>query len=389
MRKPSTLLLLTFLFGSLSTGCAQMQSSWPIKNEDKQLAEARTALSEAKTAREQNSDVSTEHKFDIAQKIFEDKTLAAAQRYRDAGQWFQAQTVIDQSLQQAPTSGRLLNAKAEIEQERGRKLNINDCRLGAARARYLADKSDLLKQRAPLEAKDYLQDWLSRRERNELDQLGEQLRECAEQALKAERLELAEETVNAAGRARGDDFIASQRAELEKRQKPPPQAAPAPAPPPPQAAKRPAPVREAPAENPQKKIRQLRVALQSAMTRGNLKQAKTALSELRRLEGDTPQLKDLGQSIDEAIAAYIAELNERASIHYRDRQIEQARDLWQEILELDPNNAQARTNLERAERVLKKLEELQGTTPETVPDSKPQTIPPSKLPTENKAGPAS
>ena len=352
-------LLSTVVLVILLAGCAYIPGFKKVSEEERLLAEAGSVLADAKTARDRTPDANTERKLTIAQKAFEDKALVAAEQQRKAGQWFQAQAVLDQSLQQLPASKRLLQAKQEIEAERRERLVLSDCRLGAARARYLADKADLLKTRAPLEAKDYLQDWLSRRERSELDQLGEQLRECAGQALASRQLELAEETIVAAGRARGEEFIAIQRTQLESLRKPPPNQAP----------KRVIKEVREPSVTPQQLIRQQRVALQSAMTRGNLKQAKTALDELRKLEGDTPQLKDLGQSIDEAIAAYIAEVNERASVHYRDRQIEQARDLWQEILNLDPNNAQARVNLDRAERVLKKLEELQGTSPEVPPET--------------------
>jgi uncharacterized protein YmfQ (DUF2313 family) len=117
----------------------------------------------------------------------------------------------------------------------------------------------------------------------------------------------------------------------------------------------------------QQRIRKLRIALQSAMTRGDLREAKQRIAELRQLEGDSPQLLELDKAVSGAIAAYINETHERANALYREQQIEAARDLWQKILELDPEDLQARANLERAERVLKKLEELQGGTPETAP----------------------
>jgi len=116
------------------------------------------------------------------------------------------------------------------------------------------------------------------------------------------------------------------------------------------------------------------------MTRGDLRQAKANLEELRKLEGDTPQLQELDESINAAIAAYIAETHEQANELYRGRQIVQARALWQKILEIDPQDTQARANLERADRVLKKLDELQGNTQEVQPDAPtptpPQTITP-------------
>lgn len=351
-----TLLYLVVLTGSLLSGCGGLPQ-FGLSTEERSLRDALQEYTSAMTAGQRNADPAAQEKLAQARKAYEDTTLAAATQRRDQGELFQARQVLDTALEQVPDSQPLLAAREAIEAQRSTLLRINDCRLGAARANYLVDKSALLQLRAPLDMKDYLQDWKARRESEELDQLAVQLRDCATQALADRQLDLAEATLTAATRIHGEDPLADELRQLAQLNDPtPPVEEPVVQKPPP---KRPIEV------TPQQKIRQARVNLQSAMTRGDLRQAKALLVELRRLEGETPQLVELDQSVSEAIAAYIADAHEQANVLYRGRQIVQARDLWQKILELDPEDIQARANLERAERVLKKLDELQGITSET------------------------
>ncbi|MBI5042112.1 MAG: hypothetical protein HZB57_13205 [Gammaproteobacteria bacterium] len=366
MNPSRTLLPILVLIAGLLPGCALLQK--PVPPEDTRLRTALEEYTSAKSTGTHDADSTAREQLARARLSYIDAALDAAARHQRAGEWFQAQQLLDEALKQVPDSQQLSEARARIETEIAARQRTNDCQLGAARARYLSDKAELLEQRSPLESKDYLQDWKTKREREELDQLAGQLRDCAGAALDDKQLDVAEETLTAAERINGTEFVADERQRLEQLRKPAPVIKPTVEP----APKRPA------VDTPQQRIRKARIALQSAITRGDLRQAKTRIVELRQLEGDSPQLLELDKSVSDAIAAYIAETHERANVLYREQQIEQARDLWQKILELDPEDIQARANIERAERVLKKLEELQGITPETAPaPTEPTTTAPA------------
>lgn len=358
---------------SLLAGCGLLPPQ--LRTEDARLQEALEEYTSAKEASERGKpDDTAQQQLTEKRTAFETVALESAAQRRTEGALYESRKILDTALEQVPESTALLEAREEVEDERSARLRINDCRLGAARARFLTDKADLMQTRAPLESKDFLQDWKSRREQEELAQLAVQLRDCGSSALFEERLDLAEETLAMAARINGPEFVAEEQAQLQQLKNPPPVAQPAP--PKPKVKKRKS------EETAQQKLRRTRLSLQSAITRGDLRQAKTDIAELRKLEGDTPQLLALDRSINEAITAYITDAHERANTLYRDRQIEQARDIWQRILELDPNDIQARANLERAERVLKKLEELQGITPEAEPaPTAPATTAPATTPT--------
>lgn len=369
----STWLIALFSGCCLLAGCGLLP---PQKRpEDARLKEALEQYTSAKAASERaKPDTGAEQQLTEKRSAFETVALETADQRRREGALYESGQILGAALEQLPDSSALIAARDEIEEERSTRLRINDCRVGAARARYLADKADLLQTRAPLEAKDFLQDWQSRREREELTQLATQLRDCGSYALSEDNLELADETLVMAARINGAEFVAEEQRQLEQLKNPPPVAQPAP----PKVKKK-----RTAAELAQQKLRRTRLALQSAITRGDLRQAQTQIAELRKIEGDSEQLLQLEKSINNAINAYITNAHERANALYRDQQIEQARDIWQRILELDPNDIQARANLERAERVLKKLEELQGImpeaepTPEVVPEAAPTTTAPA------------
>lgn len=361
--------LIALIAGScLLAGCGLLPPK--PRPEDARLQEALEQYTSAKAASERaKTDSGAEQQLTEKRSAFETAALETADQRRREGALYESRQILLTALEQLPDSSTLIAARDEIEEERSARLRVNDCRVGATRASYLADKADLLKARAPLDAKDFLQDWQSRRETEELSQLAVQLRDCGSYALAEENLELAEETLTMAARINGAEFVADEQRQLEQLKNPPPAAKPA----------LPKVKKKRTAEElAQQKLRRTRLALQSAITRGDLRQAKTQIAELRKLEGDSSQLLELETSINEAISAYIANAHERANTLYRDQQIEQARNIWQRILELDPNDIQARANLERAERVLKKLEELQGIAPEAEPTpTPPATMPPA------------
>lgn len=352
---------------------------------DARMQEALQEYSDAKEALERGTaDRGAQRQMSSARQTLVVTALQTAERHQREGALYQARSALDAALEQVPDSRALSAAREEVEAERGTRLRINDCRIASARARYLADKSDLAQARAPLQEKDFLQDWQSRRETEELSSLAAQLRDCGNFALNEQRIDLADETLSVAARIGGADLVAEEQAQLQQLKNPPKVVQPQPKP----------KVKRSAEQIAQQKLRRTRLALQSAITRGDLRQARSDVAELRKLEGDSEQLLALDRSIGTAITAYITDAHERANTLYRDRRIEQARDIWQRILELDPNDMQARTNLERAERVLKKLDELQGIAPAAESTgaapaaSQPPTAPAPTPPLPASAAPA-
>lgn len=150
-----TLLMLGLMTGSLLSGCGVLPQ--PGSPEERSLREALQEYTSAKTKSQRNGgDPVVQEQLAQARKSYEDKALDAAIQRRDQGDLFQARQMLDMSLEQMPDSQRLLEARQAIEDRRTALLRINDCRLGASRARYLTDKAALMQLRSPLDMKDYL-----------------------------------------------------------------------------------------------------------------------------------------------------------------------------------------------------------------------------------------
>ncbi len=97
-----------------------------------------------------------------------------------------------------------------------------------------------------------------------------------------------------------------------------------------------------------------------ALARDDLQAARRALNNLLTINaGDTDALA-LRDAVNSAVAARSEELLRQGNQFYRSGNIEQAKRTWEQGLLIDPENTQLLTNVQRAERVLQNLQELQS-----------------------------
>jgi len=105
--------------------------------------------------------------------------------------------------------------------------------------------------------------------------------------------------------------------------------------------------------------KQLESRLRDEIAREDLQQGYATLASLQKVS-ETPELcgeyrNQLDRIRERLIAAYLDD----AAAHYRGGRITRARETWLKVLELDPDNQTARDKIARADRVLKKLHDLQ------------------------------
>lgn len=99
-------------------------------------------------------------------------------------------------------------------------------------------------------------------------------------------------------------------------------------------------------------------AVQHAIEQDALLEAVEPLDRLRKLAPNDPQVVALEQTLAARRAAESAQWTQRGVVQYQDGQIAEAKASWERALALDPGNKVAEENLERAERVLDKLDKL-------------------------------
>ena len=278
-------------------------------------------------------------------------SLTLAQHRRQEGEWYAAERTLQQALDYLPEQPRLEQAlNKTTEQRQTRMQQVRDQAL-ADEAAYLLARQDQLREQTRLQSPDYLDAWQRSRVDRQLEALADPLRNCARRNLERDALEQAKRCLELATRIRDPAFVQATRQALQARLAPPQQTQTEPAP----AAETTNTSRNA--ERRQQES-ELRARLTQAMNAGDLSQARSITRKLIALKGQTPRLRDLQRSLDTAIQVQIDSLHKLANEHYRSQRYQEAKAAWEEVLKLNPDDPQARTLLERAERVIQKLESL-------------------------------
>lgn len=96
-----------------------------------------------------------------------------------------------------------------------------------------------------------------------------------------------------------------------------------------------------------------------ALARDDLPGARRALDELLAIDPTNEDALALRDTVVAATTARSEELLRQGNQLYRSGNIEQAKRTWEEGLKIDPDHVQLRANVQRAERVLQNLQELQ------------------------------
>ncbi len=91
--------------------------------------------------------------------------------------------------------------------------------------------------------------------------------------------------------------------------------------------------------------------------------AKTNLDKLNQLMPNNEKLQPLNKEFNEKLPAHIEALLDRGRQLYINGKIAKARDIWYKAEKLDPDNKQVKKNIERANRVLGRLDELKKKNP--------------------------
>jgi tetratricopeptide (TPR) repeat protein len=285
---------------------------------------------------------------------FEEANLSRVIEMEKKGDWIEALTTLNAALEKLPSSEVLLEKRAYTIAHRDPALQRSLEKELLIQAAYLRDSLKVLDERQRIRRPTFSDTIHRARLRHEQGQLTDSLLICAKNAIKRGDYTQADRCLQAA-KVQGDPKqLAALSQELAAaRPKTKTRAKPKPAPDPEQEALR--KQQEAIQEAIQRERRKLHAALDS----GDLVTASNIILKLTQLEGETPELTTLNGSIEAAIAARVTELLESASTYYGNGDIAEARLQWLEILRLDPGNEQAEANIERADRVLNKLEELQ------------------------------
>ncbi|MCA1765755.1 MAG: hypothetical protein LC633_05845 [Desulfobulbaceae bacterium] len=269
---------------------------------------------------------------------------------------FAAIVMVEQALGKIPENEELLRFRAELHQERDRRLAANERKMLADEAEYLYSRIQGYARMAELEK-------LSSGTRRRIHKMEETLVKlhpaliaCGRQALELEDYEVAGRCLAAAGKIDDSDQAVMQ---LKERL----------------ATTEAAGMGEGggaetglvyiaqsskvkSAEAREVSFRTLEEQLKLAIGNGELVEAEKIQAELEKFSGRDEVLAEYRRQLDQARERRIAEQMESGSELYRAGRIKEARAVWRQILILDPDNRLAGEKIARADKVLASIRDL-------------------------------
>jgi len=278
--------------------------------------------------------------------------LALARKRESEDDLLSAVQTLTEGLEQVPHDDNMRSLRAKIEARREHQLRINQRGRLVARADYLFDQQQLYKQQGNLKAPGFMQ-------RREMAHVEDESLDVARQLLEHARyaresgdnaaaktclvlsLELDESIeahdmlvdilkVEQSNIRTAQQAIENRRAEQERQQA----------------------VRE------KQVTEQLLVATREALESNQLQDARVALAQIPSSTSTDTEVLAAQNSVEEVVGTRVRELLVKGDAEYRAEHILEALKNWTEALSLDPDNQEVRERIERANKVLARLETL-------------------------------
>ena len=255
--------------------------------------------------------------------------------------------ILNTALRKLPDSKILQKNRKKLFSKQVRQIAFLNRQLLLARGNYLIRESRVREELAQIDWDNPAARWNNQRIREELKTTSFELIQCARQSWREGFSEQAQSCINLAGhmhKSKEQAMLAGQingqivKAEQVKKAK---------------AVKR-------QQETIKVSAAELQDLAKRALSQGQLRAALDIIDELLHIDKQNKQVIELKKAVQAKLESRIAALMKRGNNYYKNGSIEDAKRDWEEVLMLDPNNKEARNNVQRALRVLEKLHELQG-----------------------------
>ena len=109
----------------------------------------------------------------------------------------------------------------------------------------------------------------------------------------------------------------------------------------------------------QQRVKKLSKTIEEYLRTGDLIAARNWLAKLRAADRHSKEYEELRKKLTEKLDARIQVILNRGNTLYSNNRYEESILVWKSALELDPNNSKIQANISRAERILKRLNELE------------------------------
>ena len=355
MRNPALLLIALLL--PLFSGCKEISSLNLGQDqpgdlqqllEQNEFARARrlTARYPAIDTTEMQARISTE------EAAYEDIIITRAGELEAEDNLLEAVQLLSNTLQNIPNSKRIREYRNRLDKERLEKLRANEGRQLMARSEYVLNQKKLYQQQHNLQSPSMVQHWQHARNDREAEELAKQLRIQGEHASREDDLQTAMEYLQLSQKLHDTpevrDLLDKLAATKDSRQK---------------SVRKQAGLKKAGKQNSlkqrqAKETRKLVETTRQALLTEDLVMAQATFNQIPSPANKSSEVAVLREDLDRAVTTRVTQLTSRGDSEYRADHVNTAIRTWSEALQLDPENQNLKERLERASRVLARLEQL-------------------------------
>lgn len=285
---------------------------------------------------------------------YEQATLVEAQALDSGGKLYNALEVIDTALVDLPHSSVLNDYRRTLADKRDIRLRDNQRNRLVSRAEYIVSQQQIYEEQLKLESPGLVKRWSNTLHAQEAQSLVDGLLECGHESLQEDDLVTADKCLqlaqsiddNPAVQAALSSLAAKQeslRDTMKKKEQ----------------------VQQVSKEKKQAINRRNRTQVLldrtgKALEANDLLAARASFSKIPARERSTKAVVDMQARLDRAIDPVVTELLQQGDRQYRADNVARAISSWTVALELDPDNSVIRERLDRANKVMARLEELRS-----------------------------
>jgi hypothetical protein len=290
---------------------------------------------------------------------FEENTYSEARTLESENDLLGAVQLLSSALQKLPHSASLRELRNTIEQERVKQLQTNEREQLIVRAKYALNQQQLYRKQANLESPSLGQRWENQRNQKETITLSTQLLQHGQQAMDEDKADLAKtclqlsQALNETPEVvallsiihtdeesrkqvnKQENRLAQKKVNIRKEKN-----------------------RKKEQQDQKKKTEVLLAETQQALAKDDLQVARAAFVQIPPSAVSDSMVQATQDDLDHAVDVYVGKLITQGDTQYRADNVLLAVRTWTKALSLDPDNRELRERVERANKVLARLEEL-------------------------------
>jgi len=258
------------------------------------------------------------------------------------------------ALQKVPHSTQLRNLRNTLEKERTRQLRNNDRKQLITRAHYLIDQQQFYHQQVNLESPSMGQRWNHSRNEKEALATAKQLYEHGYYAISQEDVDTALECLQLSQELHESSETQKLLAGLESMKKSQLSFAKQ------EAGKKQAKKKQKQAKEQRQETAALLAETRQALDEDDVQVARATFRKIPSSTSKNSKVIAVQDELDSAVDRHVTRLIASGDALYRADNVNGAIKIWTEALQLDPENPELKERLDRARKVITRLEELKS-----------------------------